>query len=1183
MCEEGNRKKASTSKGAKGKIGTYGSNQHVDFKISNIAGTDDVLVLMGSTDECTNEIMLYPMERRSEVLQQARQLKVDIRDRGGTLQHIHTDNDSVLVSKAFREFLLEDPAQLLSVSFCPPHHHGYNGTAESCWNKLKPMACKFIATLALVIGHERAVTFWPHAYLAAADVINRRPFKRHGSSEYSKSPMELRTGVEPDMHKMMPFGAKCTVHDHYADAHDLLGRSGVILNSAPRHDSGVWNVLMLDTKRVIQTIDITLTPEEGQSVLSFSEVEKLENSTLMENYDLPDADQTALEEARTESHVPALTIEPSGTPLTSSVTPTGKNLFDVRVPQLVKPSNAPKPMVKKTKKGNQYTAALLRKMPDAILRLDNSKIQSGKSTHISNRGRVVQDLTVGEAVGMKIKDKNGGTVSYGYGDMAYDLNTTANPMYLEHEPGLPDAAIVHAMNLSHDLYGNDNWINEMPAEVPVVPKVEMFDYRGHMPDSYFDDRSQAYLKLWGDVAPVGFVPDHHIAIEWGEGNTEVFVFKSDYCPHGFKDKPVGFASSGDTSPTMDSVKSQIKSGLMDFNKKPPRNLKEVHRLPNEQRLAVLTSLQKEYSGLWDRGMFCLEKVSNLKPGQPVFPTTTVFTMKFLANGKFDRAKSRVCVRGDLMIPDRDFGEVQSPTVLCDSVKLMVSDCPVSSKVACTSDIQQAFTYGEMDPTRPMYIKQFPGTQKILDEDTGEELVMKLLFRLYGDPAAPRAFHSKLHGAYMDFSYKNCCFTQSKADPCVYYLKCDQSSETLTKSNWSLAAQPVSKFVSYSQKLKSLVVGCTGVQVDSEFAMDDGTMLTSAIFVDDSINTFNPGSNAHEVYLAFMRHLKTKFTMKDDCDGMDIVNSFLGMNFTWSEKLDWVRIDQPHAIKKLVQGSDVDITKPHFTPLPPGTEVMLLDCPEPDTPEGIEEARLMKQRGYRNRIGELLWIARSSRPDISAAVGRLATVAHNPGFVHWDLTSYLIQYLHHTRHLGIVYQKGKSDYPYCFVDVAFSPHYGWSGDDFRSFMGWIIKCAGGPISWGAKFQKALALSSSESEYYGLTAAAIQAVHITQLCNELGIYSDEPFLIYEDNKAAIKMSENSSNSKRTIHLDRRAHFIRSQVNQNFIQLEYCPTKVMEADAMTKMLPRPAFEFLREAMGLTYDHAVGMTPRVVDLVSS
>ena len=78
---------------------------------------------------------------------------------------------------------------------------------------------------------------------------------------------------------------------------------------------------------------------------------------------------------------------------------------------------------------------------------------------------------------------------------------------------------------------------------------------------------------------------------------------------------------------------------------------------------------------------CLDKLSNLKPRQPVFPAATVFTMKFLADGTFDRAKSRICVRGDLMIPDRNFGDVQSPIVLCDSVKLLVSDCPVPGKVA----------------------------------------------------------------------------------------------------------------------------------------------------------------------------------------------------------------------------------------------------------------------------------------------------------------------------------------------------------------------------------------------------------------------------------------------------------------------------------------------------------------------
>ena len=81
-------------------------------------------------------------------------------------------------------------------------------------------------------------------------------------------------------------------------------------------------------------------------------------------------------------------------------------------------------------------------------------------------------------------------------------------------------------------------------------------------------------------------------------------------------------------------------------------------------------------------------------------------------------------------------------------------------------------------------------------------------------------------------------------------------------------------------------------------------------------------------------------MKDNCDGMDVVNSFLGMNFTWSPLLDWMRTDQPHAIDKLVKGSGEDVSKPHFTPLPPGTEVMLDECPDVDTPEGREEARLM---------------------------------------------------------------------------------------------------------------------------------------------------------------------------------------------------------------------------------------------------
>ena len=140
-------------------------------------------------------------------------------------------------------------------------------------------------------------------------------------------------------------------------------------------------------------------------------------------------------------------------------------------------------------------------------------------------------------------------------------------------------------------------------------------------------------------------------------------------------------------------------------------------------------------------------------------------------------------------------------------------------------------------------------------------------------------------------------------------------------------------------------------------------------------------------------------------------------------------------------------------------------------------------------------------------------------------------------------------------------------------------AGCPVAWGARFQKLLALSSTEREYFGLTTVAKTACHLIGLCSDLYIESDEPFLIYEDNQAAMKMAKNSFDTRRTMHLDRRAHFICEQVNDGVIQLHYCPTKEMQADALTKMLPRPAFEYLRAQMGLTRLHAASISPRSLD----
>ena len=136
----------------------------------------------------------------------------------------------------------------------------------------------------------------------------------------------------------------------------------------------------------------------------------------------------------------------------------------------------------------------------------------------------------------------------------------------------------------------------------------------------------------------------------------------------------------------------------------------------------LRALEKEYNGLWQHGTFRLIKQSDVPESSKVFPTTTVFKMKFHQDDSIDGAKARVCLRGDLMIPGRYFGYVCSPNTQDESVKLMLADCPISGKIACIFDIKQRFCYGLTDPTRPLLCEQFPGTEKLVDEMTGEELV-----------------------------------------------------------------------------------------------------------------------------------------------------------------------------------------------------------------------------------------------------------------------------------------------------------------------------------------------------------------------------------------------------------------------------------------------------------------------------
>ncbi len=72
-----------------------------------------------------------------------------------------------------------------------------------------------------------------------------------------------------------------------------------------------------------------------------------------------------------------------------------------------------------------------------------------------------------------------------------------------------------------------------------------------------------------------------------------------------------------------------------------------------------------------------------------------------------------------------------------------------------------------------------------------------------------------------------------------------------------------------------------------------------------------------------------------------------------------------------------------------------------------------------------------------------------------------------------------------------------------------------------------------------------------------------LLLQDNKSSILLERNgkASSGKRTRHINIRYFFITDRVNMKEVSIEWCPTKDMVADFMTKPLQGSHFRRFRD----------------------
>ena len=151
------------------------------------------------------------------------------------------------------------------------------------------------------------------------------------------------------------------------------------------------------------------------------------------------------------------------------------------------------------------------------------------------------------------------------------------------------------------------------------------------------------------------------------------------------------------------------------------------------------------------------------------------------------------------------------------------------------------------------------------------------------------------------------------------------------------------------------------------------------------------------------------------------------------------------------------------------------------------------RYYRNIVGSLLWLTLASRPDAQFAVTRLTRCMKTPTAAALVAAKRLLRYFKGTAGLPLVYD---GNVPFTLAGQCDAS---WGNDlaTRRSYSGFFFSVCGGAISWTSKLQRAVSLSTVESEYLTYSEACKEALWLRKLCHFMKVPCTSPTTILNDN--------------------------------------------------------------------------------------
>lgn len=135
--------------------------------------------------------------------------------------------------------------------------------------------------------------------------------------------------------------------------------------------------------------------------------------------------------------------------------------------------------------------------------------------------------------------------------------------------------------------------------------------------------------------------------------------------------------------------------------------------------------------------------------------------------------------------------------------------------------------------------------------------------------------------------------------------------------------------------------------------------------------------------------------------------------------------------------------------------------------------------YQSVVGALLYAALGTRPDIAYSVSALSRHCSSPRTGHLTAAMRVLKYLNTTQNYSLFYSSCGD----LKLQEACDADWASSTIDRRSVGGFCFKLGNSLISWKAKRQTIVALSSLEAELMACSEASREAIYLRSMLSEL----------------------------------------------------------------------------------------------------